>query len=239
MYKIQLPNFEGPFDLLLYFIKRDELNIYDIPISNITNEFLQYVKIMKILDLELAGEFIVMASTLMYIKGKMLLPQEVDENGEVIEDPRRELVQQLLEYKQIKEASWELSEMEENNRYNYYRNKFEIEQKEANENESYKNATLFDLLNAFQKTLEAKKSDLIRHNVEMFTYSIEELSEFVMKELTIKSRLKFSDIIKVNDKLHIVVTFLSLLNLMKSEKILINQDDTFSEIIITKRPNLN
>lgn len=239
MYKIQLPNFEGPFDLLLYFIKRDELNIYDIPISNITNEFLQYVKIMKILDLELAGEFIVMASTLMYIKGKMLLPQEVDEEGELIEDPRRELVQQLLEYKQIKEASWELSEMEEENKYNYYRKKFEIEQKEASENETYKNATLFDLLNAFQKTLEAKKSDLVRHNVEMFSYSIEELSELIIKELAIKSRLKFTDIIKINDKLHIVVTFLSILNLMKSEKILINQEETFSEIIITKRPNLN
>jgi len=239
LYKIQLPNFEGPFDLLLYFIKRDELNIYDIPISNITNEFLQYVKIMKILDLELAGEFIVMASTLMYIKGKMLLPQEVDEEGELIEDPRRELVQQLLEYKQIKEASWELSEMEEENKYNYYRKKFEIEQKEASENETYKNATLFDLLNAFQKTLEAKKSDLVRHNVEMFSYSIEELSELIIKELAIKSRLKFTDIIKINDKLHIVVTFLSILNLMKSEKILINQEETFSEIIITKRPNLN
>lgn len=239
MYKIQIPNFEGPFDLLLYFIKRDELNVYDIPISKITNEFLQYVKIMKVLDLELAGEFIVMASTLMYIKGKLLLPVESDEDGEPLEDPRTQLVQQLLEYKQIKEAAWELSEKEEENKYTYYRNVFDMEQHDSIENELYKNANLFDLLNAFQKTLESKKSDLIRHSVEMYSYSIEELSDIVMKKLIINSKVNFIDIVEKSNKLHIVVAFLAILNLMKAEKILITQDKIFSDIYIVKRPNLN
>ena len=99
MYKIKLPVFEGPFDLLLYFIKRDELNIYDIPISKITEEFLEYIRIIKLMDLDLAGEFIVMASTLMQIKSQMLLPRLQDSNGETIDDPRTELVQKLIEYK--------------------------------------------------------------------------------------------------------------------------------------------
>src|SRR3989339_526339 len=111
MYKIKLEQFEGPLDLLLFFIKRDELNIYDIPISRITKEFLEYVNLIKLLDLEIAGDFILMASTLMHIKVRMLLPREVDEKGEEI-DPRAELVAALLEYKKYKEMSEELSFLE-------------------------------------------------------------------------------------------------------------------------------
>src|SRR4030043_1646260 len=118
MYKIKLDQFEGPLDLLLFFIKRDELNIYDIPIARLTKEFLEYVNLIKILDLEVAGDFILMASTLMHIKVKMLLPKEVDEKGEEV-DPRADLVKALLEYKRYKEMSDELSFMESNMR-NYH-----------------------------------------------------------------------------------------------------------------------
>ncbi|MFP4528160.1 MAG: segregation and condensation protein A, partial [Candidatus Kapaibacterium sp.] len=127
MYNIKLPNFEGPFDLLLYFIKRDEINIYDIPIARITEEFLNYIRLMKIFDLELAGEFVLMAANLMYIKTQMLLPRYKDEEGEEIEDPRTQLVQRLLEYKQFKEASGEMAEMAEEQRYVYYREVFEAD----------------------------------------------------------------------------------------------------------------
>src|SRR3990172_7514626 len=120
MYKIKLEQFEGPLDLLLFFIRRDELDIYDIPISKITKEFLEYVNLIKILDLEVAGDFILMASTLMQIKARMLLPREVDEKGEEI-DPRTELIQALLEYKKYKEMSEELSFYESNQRKIKYR----------------------------------------------------------------------------------------------------------------------
>src|SRR3970282_2755151 len=115
MYKIKLEQFERPLDFLLFFIRRDELNIYDIPISRITKEFLEYVNLIKLLDLEIAGDFILMASTLMHIKVRMLLPREVDDKGEEL-DPRAELIQALLEYKRYKEMGEELSFLESNQR---------------------------------------------------------------------------------------------------------------------------
>ena len=124
MYKIKLDHFEGPLDLLLFFIKRDELNIYDIPISKITKEFLAYVNLIRTLDLETAGDFILMASTLMHIKARMLLPREIDEKGEEI-DPRADLIQALLEYKKYKEMSEELSFFETNQRKISYRGNFD------------------------------------------------------------------------------------------------------------------
>ena len=130
MYKIKLEQFEGPLDLLLFFIRRDELNIYDIPISRITKEFLEYVNLIKLLDLEIAGDFILMASTLMHIKVRMLLPREVDEKGEEI-DPRTELVQALLEYKKYKEMSEELSFFESNQRKISFRGNYSIDPKET------------------------------------------------------------------------------------------------------------
>lgn len=130
VYKIKLDQFEGPLDLLLFFIKRDELNISDIPISYITKEFLEYVNLIKELDLEVAGDFILMASTLMHIKVRMLLPREIDEKGEEI-DPRAELVQALLEYKRYKEMSEELSFLESNQRKIKYRGNFDSDLKVA------------------------------------------------------------------------------------------------------------
>ena len=128
MYKIKLENFEGPLDLLLFFIKRDELDIYDIPISYITEEFMSYINLMEELDLEIAGDFILMASTLMQIKARMLLPKEIDEKGEEI-DPRAELVNALLEYKRYKEMSEELSISEAQQRKVNYRGNYNSDEK--------------------------------------------------------------------------------------------------------------
>ena len=129
MYKVKLNQFEGPLDLLLFFIKRDELNIYDIPIAKITKEFLEYVNLIKMLDLEAAGDFILMASTLMHIKVRMLLPRELDEKGDEI-DPRDELVKALLQYKRYKEMSEELSFLESMQRKLLFRGNFSEDEKE-------------------------------------------------------------------------------------------------------------
>jgi len=127
MYRIKLNEFEGPLDLLLFFIRRDELNIYDIPISKITREFMEYLHLLEQLDLEVAGDFILMAASLMQIKVRMLLPKETDEKGEEI-DPRADLVKALLEYKRYKEMSEEMSFMETNMRkYNYRSNLMKIQ----------------------------------------------------------------------------------------------------------------
>lgn len=236
MYKIQLPNFEGPFDLLLYFIKRDELNIYDIPIAKITDEFLQYIRLIRIFDLELAGDFILMASNLMYIKSQLLLPIEtIEGEDENQEDPRKQLVQRLLEYKQIKEAAISLRNHEEENKYNYYRNLFEADRKQFNESENFKNATLFDLLNAFQKVFKKNIVETNEHIVSIAPLTVEEQSEIIVNILNEKNRIFFFEFISNQSKEMIVLTFLALLDLVKYRKILIFQDEHFDDISIVKR----
>ena len=234
MYKIQLSNFEGPFDLLLYFIKRDELNIYDIPISKVTKEFLNYVHLMQTLDLDLAGEFIVMSSSLMHIKSQMLLPREEDENGNPADDPRTELVQKLLEYKQIKEKIDDLNEAEEHTRYMFYRNNFPSEKKEGLDSQESEEVNLFHIINAFQNILKRRGYENIKHNVNLYSYSIAEQRDFILKELNINTKLLFSKLLKNANKLKIVVTFLAMLDLMKTGNIQVLQNGNYQDINITK-----
>lgn len=236
MYKLKLPNFEGPFDLLLYFIKRDELDIYDIPIAKITEEFLSYVRIIKLFDLELAGDFILMVSTLMSIKAQMLLPREKDNNGEEIEDPRTEIVQKLLEYKQFKEASKEMETMADENRYIFYRNQYDIDISSFTQNDNYKNASLFDLINAFQKFI--KRSTFVEplHNIELFAISVEEQSLVLEREVISKKRISFYKFLEGKTKEIVVITFLAILDLVRNNKIYIFQDSQFDDISIASMP---
>lgn len=235
MYKIQLPNFEGPYDLMLYFIRRDELNIYDIPIAKITNEFLNYIRIMKYFDLELAGEFILTSASLMRIKSKTLLPANENDNSEENEDPRTELVRKLLEYKQIKEVTSDLNKLSENTRYHYYRQIFEAQNKEILDNLPYKNATLFDLINALNKLLEKNKIVQIEHIVEQVSMSVEDRIVQLKNILANKHRISFFELLANETKELIVLTFLSLLDLARSNNIFISQDDNFEDIIISNK----
>ena len=235
MYKIQLPNFEGPYDLMLYFIRRDELNIYDIPIAKITNEFLNYIRIMKYFDLELAGEFILTSASLMRIKSKPLLPANENDNSEENEDPRTELVRKLLEYKQIKEVTSDLNKLSENTRYHYYRQIFEAQNKEILDNLPYKNATLFDLINALNKLIEKNKIVQIEHIVEQVSMSVEDRIVQLKNILANKHRISFFELLANETKELIVLTFLSLLDLARSNNIFISQDDNFEDIIISNK----
>lgn len=239
MYKIKIDNFEGPFDLLLYFIKRDELDIYDIPIAKITQEFLEYIRFMQLMDLELAGEFIVMSSTLMQIKSQMLLPREVDEDGEPIEDPRTELVQKLLEYKQIKEGVDKLKKKEESTRYNYYRDNFEFEKTVSKNSLEGINPGLFDLINAFSSLIKKNKAKNFKHKVDVNKYTIEEQSQLILEELKNKPKVSFSQYFAKAEKLQVVTAFLAILDMVRRNDIYIYQDDLYSEISITKMPILN
>lgn len=236
MYKLKLPNFEGPFDLLLYFIKRDELNIYDIPISKITSEFLKYIRLMQQFDLELAGEFLVMAATLMYIKTQMLLPRDEEIEGGAEEDPRTQLVQKLLEYKRYKEASMNLREIEENQRYVYYRRMFEEDRKNAEEAQknNYSNADLFDLMRAFSKVMNRKEAPPeATHIINLFPITVEEKSAELLKALGKKKRVIFADYIGDMNKPAIIITFLAILDLFRKRLINLMQDESFDDIIIS------
>ncbi len=238
MYKIKLENFEGPLDLLLFFIRRDELDIYDIPISLITKDFLEYVNLIKILDLEVAGDFILMASTLMHIKARMLLPREIDEKGEEI-DPRAELVKALLEYKRYKEMSEELSFFESNQRMLKYRGNFSSDLKEApHEYETLlKNVSIYDLAKAFKKAIEQIKEVPV-HEIEKEKVSIDEQMDFIFGILNENSEIGFLIMVKdLTEKIRIVVTFIALLELVKSGMIGIKESQNINDFVIYKINN--
>ena len=238
MYKVRLNQFEGPLDLLLFFIKRDELNIYDIPIARLTKEFLDYVNLIKILDLEVAGDFILMASTLMHIKVRMLLPREVDEKGEEI-DPRADLVKALLEYKRYKEMSEELSYFESNQRRRKFRGNFSEDLKEApNEFDILlKNVSIYDLAKAFKYAIDQMKDEPV-HQVKKLNVSIDEQINFIQSKLNEFPELHFLKLIEeITEKIRIIVTFIALLEMVKSGKIAIQTAILFNDFIITKKIN--
>ena len=233
MYKIKLENFEGPLDLLLFFIKRDELDIYDIPISYITEEFMSYINLMEELDLEIAGDFILMASTLMQIKARMLLPKEIDEKGEEI-DPRAELVNALLEYKRYKEMSEELSISEAQQRKVNYRGNYNSDEKTNPDelNTLLKNITIYDLIKAFKKAIEERPREAV-HEVERFNVSIEEQIEDILSKTDIGKEITFIDLIKdMMEKIRIIVTFIALLELIKMGRIGLKESPNYNDFII-------
>jgi segregation and condensation protein A len=233
VYKIKLDQFEGPLDLLLFFIKRDELNIYDIPISKITKEFLEYVNLIKMLDLEIAGDFILMASTLMHIKVRMLLPKEVDEKGEEI-DPRADLVRALLEYKRYKEMSEELAFFESNQRKINYRGNFseDIKTEIPQYDVLLKNVSVFDLAKAFKKAIEGIKKEVF-HEIKKVNITIDEQIDFIMNMIKELTEVHFLNLVKgMNDKVRIVITFVALLELTKIGRIGIKESSNFNDFII-------
>lgn len=233
MYKIHLDHFEGPLDLLLFFIKRDELNIYDIPIHKITQEFLEYVNLIKFLDLEIAGDFILMASTLMHIKVRLLLPKEVDEKGVEI-DPRAELVARLLEYKRYKEMSEELSFYESNQRKVSFRGNFSEDPKESPPEYDIllKNVNVFDLAKVFKSVLESIKKEVF-HEIKKVPVSIEDQMNFVLAKLEEHKELHFLSIVDdIREKIRLVVTFIALLELTKMGKIGIRESSEFNDFVL-------
>ncbi|MDP2807587.1 MAG: segregation/condensation protein A [bacterium] len=234
-YQVKLEIFEGPLDLLLYLIRQQEVDIYDIPISSITQQYLEYINIMKSLDLEVAGEFLVMAATLIKVKSKMLLPRHEELEGPEAEDPRRDLVQQLLEYKKFKEAASRLEEREEHQRLMYPRPKGAFEKQDDAPAEPPKpEVGLLDLLQAFSQVVEridkVKLYEIVGEDI-----TIEERLDFVLKEITEKKQMKFFDLFASQTrKLVLVITFFAMLELIRLGHITVRQDGLFGEIMIYK-----
>jgi segregation and condensation protein A len=238
MYRVKLTDFEGPLDLLLFFIKRDELDIYDIPISKITKEFLEYLQYLQELDLDVAGEFIVTAAELMQIKAAMLLPRPEGE-GEEEFDPRAELVRRLLEYKRWKEMAEELERMQIRQRKLAYRGNFEHDPKiiETDEEENLiRDVTLFDLIAAFQYAVNKMPRKHV-HEITKLNVSLEEQMEYIVNLFKEKEVVSFYEIaIAMVEKIRIVVTFIAILELKKQGIIYINQPEPYADITIVKAP---
>jgi segregation and condensation protein A len=227
-YQISLPQFEGPFDLLLFFIERDELDIYNIPITSITNEFLDYIHKSGALNIELSSEFILFISTLMRIKAKMLLPRkEVDQAGNEI-DPRNELIDKILEYKKFKQAAIRMQELEALRMMMVKRGNLENELsrigEEAGEGTEIQTVTLFKLMKAFEKVAQRlhEKRNRPVHTVVQYHYTMEKCREFMLDLLRIERTVSFEKIFDVcENRIHAIFLFLNMLELIQQKYITI------------------
>ncbi len=234
-YRVKLSDFEGPLDLLLFFIKRDELDIYDIPIAMITKEFLEYLQYLEELNLDIAGEFIVTAAELMQIKVQMLLPRPDGEDEEEF-DPRAELVRRLLEYKRWKEMAEQLERKQLHQRKFAYRGNFEndpiIIEQEADEN-LLRDVTLFDLIASFQHAVNKMPRKHV-HEIDKLNVSLDEQMEYIINLLKDRVEVSFYEIVlSMTEKIRIVVTFIAILELMKQHIIAINQFDPYGDITLS------
>jgi len=231
-YKVKLEVFEGPLDLLLYLIKKDEVDIYDISLERITAQYLEFMDAFKVLDLELAGEFVVMAANLIYLKSRALLPASVqppDEDAEE-EDPRWDLIRQLIEYKKFKDAAAQLSqrELEQSNLFARLPDSPEAAQPER----PLGDVSVFDLINAFNNILKriATKSEDLREIFEE-NFTVSDKIDLIMKLTSSGVPLKFTELFAdAASRAEIVITFLALLELVRLKQLRCIQPEVFGEI---------
>ena len=236
-YKVKLEVFEGPLDLLLYLIKKEEVDIYDIPIERITNQYMEYLSLMKLLNLEVAGEFLVMAATLMYIKSRMLLPadqQVTDSEAEEGEDPRWELIRQLVEYKKFKDAALQLGRREEEQSNLFPRQVGDLGLA-VEPDKPLAEVGIFDLINAFNQVLKkaSEREDFREIYEERFTVS--DKIEEILYTLRDRVEIVFSEVFaSASSRAEVVVTFLALLELIRLKRLRVQQQAAFGEIHVTK-----
>lgn len=241
-FEIHLPLFEGPFDLLLFFIERDELDITDIPISKITKDFLDYLHHLENMNIEVASEFILVAATLMRIKSKLLLPRpQIDEQGNEV-DPREELIRHLMEYKKYKSVVEDLHKMEEGeinkekrgNIVKELRHLAELSNVEA----ELQDLDMFKLLTVFEKVMkrwEEEKNKPV-HQVIQYPYTVEGQKEFIMSELTVKGRVAFTDLFaSVITRVLLIFNFLAILEMLAVGQLNIQVGEGYNNFWITMK----
>jgi segregation and condensation protein A len=240
-FEIKLPLFEGPFDLLLFFIERDELDIHDIPIFKITEDFLTYIKQLEAVNMDLASEFILVAATLMRIKAKMLLPRhEVDEQGNEI-DPRDELVRHLLEYKKYKSVIQDMATLEEERqnkeeRGNIARELHSIAEK-SNVDLELQELDLYKLLKVFQRVMDrfVKASNKPVHTIIQYPYTIAQQKEFILARLMETQRLSFEEVILADQvKMAVIYNFLAILELLQAGQATLHIGEGFNNFYIER-----
>lgn len=226
MYTIKLPQFEGPFDLLLFFIERDELDIYDIPIAKVANDFLAYLKLMEATNIDMASEFILVAATLMRIKAKMLLPRKaLDEEGNEV-DPRAELVERLLEYKRYKDViqqlkALELERSQKKKRGNTHRELLQIAEKTLVDAE-LESLTLFKLMRTFNQVMQRfrEKNKVTKHTIIQYNYTLKEQRTYLAALVKQLERVPFQKTFEhCENRIHAIFTFLALLDLLQLQQL--------------------
>ena len=233
MFNIKLENFEGPLDLLLYFIKRDKIDIYDIPITQITNEYISVIDEAKTLDVSIAGEFLFMASMLLRIKTQMLLPRQVDEESLDIDDPRIDLVAQLLEYKKYKNIANKLKNLHFENKDTFFRSSPKVLYDQSPDLSDFLDeVTLFDISKIFKEAIENAPT---QDSFEIYreTVSLQEQKDFILQGLKANKISSLKKLVKkLETKIEIIVTFLALLEMIKQSEIICLQKESFKDIEI-------
>ena len=237
-YKVDLEIFEGPLDLLLYLIRREELNIYDIPIGRITEQYMKYLDLMRQLNLDVAGEFIVMAATLMVIKSRMMLPvdrRQTDEGtDEEWVDPRLDLVRQLIEYKKFKDAAGRLAEYEAltQESFDYGGGRPKFEKTAADAADALASIDMFDLLTAFQEVL-ARLNEIPQEELKGMRWSVPDKMDMILERSRADGQVSFSTLFTARSpRGEVIVTFLALLELLRQHRVIVYQNDAFHEITV-------
>jgi len=244
VYEVRLSDFEGPLDLLLFFIQRDELDIYDIPIARITDEYLSYVRLLEEIDLDGAGEFIYMAALLISIKARMLLPRPTTDGDEEIVDPRKELVDRLLEYVRFKDAADRLGLVLDTRSQLYTRNEPDDDDVEpSDETEVSYDVSVFHLVAALRRVLERAEAEP-EHLVRVTDYSVEEQRIWLAANVTSEEPVSFGEIVSNRSKRFIIATFLAILEVVREGtfRLLLgpsNEDFYLSRNILDDSADLN
>ena len=244
-FEIHLPLFEGPFDLLLFFIERDELDIQDIPISKITNDFLEYIHHLEILNIEVASEFILVAATLMRIKSKLLLPRpQLDEQGNEI-DPREELVRHLMEYRKYKSVVDQFHKMEENELLKEKRGNIMKELRQLAESSNVEaelqDVDLFKLLTVFEKVLKRYEEEKNKpvHQVIQYPYTVEGQKDYILQEITKRDRVPFIELFEASrTRIALIFNFLAILEMAALQQISITFGEGFNNFWVAKREDV-
>ncbi|MBD7936011.1 MULTISPECIES: segregation/condensation protein A [Cytobacillus] len=241
-YNVKINAFEGPLDLLLHLINRLEIDIYDIPVAEITEQYLIYIHTMQELELDIASEYLVMAATLLAIKSQMLLPKHEEDNYdedidmEMEEDPRDELVERLIEYRRFKEAAEDLKELEQERSLLYTKAPSDLSDmaKEMKMEKTQVDVSLYDMLGALQKLLRRKKwKEPLATKVARQEIPIERRIDEVIRTLRKSNgRKNFNDLFTAHSREEVVVTFLAVLELMKRQAVLVTQDNNFAELYV-------
>ena len=241
-FRIHLPQFDGPFDLLLFFIERDELDIYDIPIARITQDFLAYIKVINQMNIELASEFILVAGTLMRIKAKMLLPRkEVDESGKEI-DPRQELVDRLLEYKRYKDVLESIAQLETAQSERVHRGNVATEAKlisaASSDEEMLDGLDMFTLMRTFKRIWERHQDQLRkpRHVIRQYPYKVEEVKDFLLERLEYSPRVDFMQLaLERKELIFAVFCFLAILEMVQTQVLTLTVGEGYNNFWVEKK----
>lgn len=233
-YRVRLPVFEGPLDLLLHLIKKNKIDIYDIPIAEITKQYLEHIEMMRELNLEVAGEFLVMAATLIQIKTRMLLPVEEDVPEEERQDPRWELVERLLEYQAIKIASQELEERRAQWEHVFWRGPLEMGPAEP-QTLSLFELNAYDLYEAFKRVLEKAPAEV--REITRETLTIRERMSQILEQLKDREMVRFEELFKPLERRFLIITFVALLELAKLRLVRVFQNEQFGQIWVSGTNN--